>query len=306
MNVFRLHIRPKGGLGNPKVSFDYCLRTQVLGMGWGVAPDTMISSWADYEAAANAVKMDIGRVRYLKHNVKPGDLLWTRCPEGHYYLGRVASEWEYLTGPESQQADITNVVRCQILPVPSVDQVPGKIVAAFRATRAIQRIWDESSRLYSQSLWNQLNSTSTYVLPTEPSGDLFSMLGSEATEDVLFLYLQLQGWLVVPNSRKADTMSYEFYLIHRQTKKRAIIQVKTGKSDLCRDDWKDRADQVFLFQSKGLYSGATHPGIECLDPQQIEKFIRSNRDLLPRSTVFWLDYAPPSLSPSPTAPLAGA
>ena len=36
MSVFRLHIRPKGGLGNVRDSFAYCLREGVLGLGWQV------------------------------------------------------------------------------------------------------------------------------------------------------------------------------------------------------------------------------------------------------------------------------
>jgi hypothetical protein len=34
MTVFRIHIRPKGGLAKPKISFAYCLKENVLGMGW--------------------------------------------------------------------------------------------------------------------------------------------------------------------------------------------------------------------------------------------------------------------------------
>jgi hypothetical protein len=301
MNVYRLHIRPQGGLANPEVSFAYCLQAQVLGVGWQTYSDKPISSWADYETEASRHHPDLSRVRYLKDRVKPDDLLWTRCPAGNYHLARVASEWEYLTSQQAQDADIVNVVRCQILKVPAVDDVPGKIVACFRAARTIQAIADETSRHYSQFLWNKLSGTSTYSLPAHAPRSLFSMLGAEATEDVLFLYLQTQGWLVVPNSRKADTMSYEFYLIHRQTRQRAIIQIKTGNTGLCTSDWKNRAEHVFLFQSNGLYSGEPQLGVECLSPEAVEVFMWANRDLFPANILFWLDYAAPNRALEPKA-----
>jgi len=297
MNVYRLHIRPQGGLAKPDVSFAYCLRAKVLGVGWQTYSAKPISCWADYEAEASRHHPDLSRVRYLKDRVKPADLLWTRCPAGNYYLAKVESEWEYLTGPEAQDADIVNVVRCQILQVPAVDDVPGKIVACFRPTRTIQSIKDETSRQYSQFLWNKLSGTLTYDLSEHAPRNLFSMLGAEATEDVLFLYLQVQGWLVVPNSRKADTMSYEFYLIHGQTRRRAIIQIKTGDTGLCTRDWKSRAEHVFLFQSNGRYSGEPQPDVECLSPGAVETFMRANRDLFPSNISFWLDYAAPSPTP---------
>jgi hypothetical protein len=38
VGVFRLHIRPGGGLDNPVFSFAYCLREEILGVGWQVIP----------------------------------------------------------------------------------------------------------------------------------------------------------------------------------------------------------------------------------------------------------------------------
>jgi hypothetical protein len=291
MTVFRLHVRPGGGLASSAISFAYCLEEQVLGLGWPTYTDVVISTWEEYETEASKEHDDLSRVRYLKNYVKKDDLIWTRCPEGHYHLAKVASEWEYVTSERAKNADIVNVVRCEILKVPAIDAVPGKVVACFRPTRAIQEIADEQMQQYSRHLWNTLSGTCCYLPDEEVGGSVFPFLGADETEDVIFIYLQTKGWLVVPNSRKADTMSFEFFLIHRETRERAVVQIKTGNTSLNTDEWKDRAERVFLFQSNGLYFGESHPSVECIPPAKIEAFMVGNCDLLPSSTLHWMNHA---------------
>ena len=290
MSVFRIHIRPGGGLADSNFSFYYCLHEQVLGVGWQTYSDSAISTWEDYETEAQLHHEDLSRVRYLKNYVKKDDLIWTRCPAGHYYLAKVVSEWEYFTNDRAKDADIVNVVRCEILKVPAIDAVPGKVVACFRPTRTIQEIADEPMQQYSQYLWNALSGTSYYPLAENLGGSVFPFLGSDATEDVIFIYLQTKGWLVIPNSRKADTMSFEFYLIHRETRERAVVQIKTGNTSLNTDEWKERLERAFLFQSNGLYFGQNHPLVVCIPLAEIEAFMLANRDLLPASTLYWIDH----------------
>lgn len=285
MNIFRLHIRPKGGLGSPDVSFAYCLANKLLGVGWQTYTAAPINSWEDYERETGGGHRT---PRCLRNRVKPDDLIWTRCPEGNYYLGRVLSGWEYLTSKAAEDADIVNVVRCRILPVPHVDRVPGKVVACFRATRTLQGINGESVAIYTRRLWNDLSGAADDYPQEELHGSVFDFLDAEETEDVVFLYLQTKGWLVVPNSRKADTMRFEFYCIHRETKRRAIVQVKTGNTPLRPADWSGRTEHVFLFQSKAQYIGEPEPGVETLAPSEILAFLTEHKDILPKTIAFWL------------------
>jgi hypothetical protein len=289
MNIFRIHIRPDGGLSDSAFSFAYCLDEQVLGVGWQTYTEKVISNWQDYEAEAGAEHGlgELSRVRYLKNYVKKDDLIWTRCPSGHYFLAKVDSEWEYYTNDRAKDADIVNVVRCRILRVPSIDDVPGKIVACFRPPRTIQAIDDEAVASYSKYLWNLLSKTADYQLPIDELGNVFSFLTSEQTEDLIFVYLQLQGWIVIPHSRKADTMSYEFYLIHRETRERAVVQVKTGNTPIDADEWKDRGSKVFLFQANGLYSGDGDASVLCISPKVIMEFMNREAHLLPSNIARW-------------------
>ena len=297
-NVFRLHIRPRGGSADPALSFAHCLANNVLGLGWavGLPPETR-PTWDEYETIAkvehrgkNGEEADLGRVRFLHSRVRARDLIWTRDTRGKYYLAKVESPWEYHETPSSRAADIVNFVRCRILAVPEPDDVPGKVVACFRAQRTIQSIVDPTSVAYSQLLWNRLSCHSDYVVVAKGAQTIYSCLDSETTEDVIFIYLQLQGWVVIPNSRKADTMGFEYVLIHRETRERAVAQVKTGNAALNPESWKDFGQRVFLFQANGLYLGAETPGVTCISTSEIESFMRAERAILPRVVRRWLDY----------------
>jgi hypothetical protein len=297
-NVFRLHIRPGGGSADSALSFAHCLAEKVLGLGWavGLPPETR-PTWDEYEALAkeehrgeNGEEADLGRVRFLHNRVRARDLIWTRDTRGKYYLAKVESPWEYHETPASRAPDIVNFVRCRILAVPEPDDVPGKVVACFRARRTIQSIVDPTSVAYSQLLWNRLSCRSDYVVVANGAQSIYSYLDSETMEDLIFIYLQMQGWVVIPNSRKADTMGFEYVLINRETHERAVAQVKTGNASLNRESWKDFGQRVFLFQANGLYFGEETPSVTCIAPSEIESFMRAERDIMPRVVRLCLEY----------------
>lgn len=293
MTLFRIHIKPNGGLRRRSISFNYCLKEKVLGLGWQTKSTISGAPWDEYEKEAIKAygRKKISGVRYLKEKVKRDDLVWTRDQKGNYYLAKVFSGWEYYTSEEARDADIANIFRCEIIKVQMVDDVPGKVIASFRPTRTIQSIKDNAALIYSKHLWNNLTNTNYYDLVGGEFSNVFSLFGSEETEDILFIYLQFNGWIVVPNSRKADTMRYEYYLIHRETKERAIVQVKTGHTKLDPKTWNDRGEKVILFQSNNKYCSPSTNKIICIDPKEIECFMLNNKSLLPSSVVRWLNMA---------------
>jgi hypothetical protein len=293
MQVFRLHIRPKGGLADHLFSFDYCRKNGVLGLGWPVeSPPESDLTWEQYEDLATKKygKKDLSRVKNLREKVKPDDLIWTRDKGGKYFLAKVQSTWEYLDTEDGRKADIVNVVRCKIEPVPRADDVPGKIVAHFRAPMSIQRVTEPTATSYSRRLWNHLTVSQDYLVEPEDSNNLFALLGSETTEDVIFIYLQMNGWLILPSSRKADTMRYEFTAINLDDHTRAVVQVKTGETPLNTEDYVNVDEQVFLFQANGNYRGKNIAGVERLRPPDIEKFIRERIQIMPGVVQKWIKY----------------
>ena len=291
MYIFRIHIRPGGGLEDPKLSFDYCLNNNLLGVGWQIPkkPDEHID-WDTYEKRS-IIEYEgkvPTKVNYIKEWVSKDDLVWTRDTKGQYYLARVLSPWEYYDNPNARDADIVNIFRVELKKVGMIDEVPGKVIASFRGRGTIQEITGQTSILYSKMLWNELCGRNYYQIDKEFTS-LWDLLSSEQVEDLLFLYLQTRQWCVVPHSRKKDSMSFEFYLINRDSYDRAVIQVKTGDSPIDMSEYDSYKEKVFLFQPNHLFSGSKkdNNNIIILDKKEIESFIRNNPRLIPENIMKW-------------------
>ncbi len=293
--IFKIHIRPENK--EPTKCFEYCLANKILGVGWQAKGCASDCNWEEYEKRSKHHKK-INIPRYIYNNVKPDDLVWTRDGVGRYYLAKVLSGWEYLTNEEAVAVDITNIFRCDIKPVSveedesSVDQIPGKVITSFRSTMTINRILAQNILWFSKLLWNKLSGTSYYSTDFDHNDkDIFDFLDTEAVEDIVAIYLQSKGWWLIPNSRKADTMSYEYYLIHNETKERAIVQVKTGTTKLNLNSYQCYRDKVFLFQARSLYENKNgNDNIICIEPEEVRNFIKNNLNLMPKHIAFWWNY----------------
>lgn len=288
MNLFRIHIRPSGGTDDMFATFEYCLENGVLGVGWRVEGLANTEIWEVYEQAALPVygaHRELQQPRYICDNVEPGDLVWTRNPDGRYYLARVTAGWNYWTTPEGQEGDIdiANVFRCDFCEV-ALDAVPGRVVSSFAGPfKSIQQINDRRVRAYSQALWNRCAVKKVYEVDTAEYPDIFAMLDPEETEDLVFLYLQSQGWYVVPNSRKRNTLRFEFMLTHSKTGEKALTQVKTGNVRINADCYANDPQRIFLFQSNKYYDGQCADNVECISRRELADFLRDQIHLFPES-----------------------
>ncbi len=299
MYVFRIHIKPDGGKADPETTFQYCLDNGLLGVGWRTRSESntvnRTKSWDDYYQEASQIYDNLDICKYIQKWVGEGDLVWTRHPaRKQYYIARVTSGWEYWTSQKGidQDIDIANVFRCVFQEV-NLDAVPGKIVACFRAPRTIQEIADSRAKAYSQYLWNKLSKEQVYEVEKSEYSDIFMMLDDEETEDLLFLYLQSKGWYVIPNSRKGDTMSFEFLVTNAKNGEKAATQVKTGETVLNRDDYSALPNKIFLFQSNERYEGTTAENVICVRREELLRFLEARIALFPRSFKTKLEMVKP-------------
>lgn len=172
MYVFRIHIRPEVGTASMKDSFDYCLKNEILGVGWRIDPSKTPRTWGAYLEEAERIHKNLQVPKYIKRWVSSGDLVWTRDPDGQYYLAKVKSGWEYWIGPDAAEKgiDIANIFKVTFFPV-SLYAVPGKVVACFRPSRTIQEISSAPAIEYTKSLWNKLSGSNDYVVDTKVASD---------------------------------------------------------------------------------------------------------------------------------------
>jgi hypothetical protein len=133
----------------------------------------------------------------------------------------VIGPWEYCYERDHIPADIVNCRPARIVEIGLADAVPGKNVASFRPRRTLQKIAGDDMLTFTQHVLGLDSGRSK-------SGDVLDFLNDHDLEDVVAIYLQTSGWLIIPNTRRSDTLRYKFVVVHAQTGERAIVQVKSG------------------------------------------------------------------------------
>jgi hypothetical protein len=292
MQIWRIHIRPRGGLSDPAYSFGICEKQGVIGVGWQV--DRAPHETLDLEEYLRRAKQDYvdtwsscKSAVTLLNKMEFGDLVWTRDTKGIYWLGRVNGPWEYRDAQENRDADIANVRPVHLVQVGTVADVPGKVVASMRGRRTLQRISGDTTRIYSEHVMAEFEGASP---PRNQGLDIFELLSDQDCEDVIFVLLQCRGWVVFPARRQADTMSYEYILRNRNYGQIAVAQVKTGSASIHFDALPE-ARRAFVFQPNGCFEGHPRNDVEILDRAEVIKFMRENRGVLPPAVCGWMDIA---------------
>ncbi len=297
MNIWRIHIRPSGGRENHKRAFKFCLESNVIGMGWRVNLDNneVITNYKEYWSDGEAIygtpswRSNVGR---FINDVSIGDLIWTRNSQGVYYLGRIEGNWEYRESDASIHADILNIRKTNLFEVGLESKVPGKVISAFRAGRTLQKIHGNTTAIYSKYLFNELKKQQIYSLDKKGL-DIFKLLSADDVENVVYVYLQTKGYVAYPSGRKADTMSYEFILKDRKTYNEAVVQVKTGHTSVDLSMLPDNSEiKIYAFATSGSYlNRESRNNVTLLGLDEIKKFMKDNRLLLPASIQNWMEIA---------------
>ncbi len=66
MYLFRMHIRPKGGMPNMHTTFDYCLRNGLLGVGWRTDSMRNTKNWDEYFTEASKMYGNLRICKYIQ------------------------------------------------------------------------------------------------------------------------------------------------------------------------------------------------------------------------------------------------
>jgi len=290
--VWRINIKPSAQPGvDPR---KFCLSGGFLGVGWPVG-DVASIEWRAYEKRAKAAyPNDSGWWRALnaiRNRMEQDDLCWTRDTTGRYYLGRITGPWKYVGRKENLAADVVNLRPCDWVSVGAVDAVPGKVVNSFVPSRTVQAVDDEAVQLYSAYFYNAHSKSGfLYDLPSVKP-NLFSLLSSEDCEDLVALYMQIKGYVLLASTCKRSTSAYEFVMRHRDTGEHAAAQVKNGKIDLRVEDYASFPGKMFLFTSKGRYVGMVPSNVSCIADDEMRRFVSEHKAILPDRTKVWVDLA---------------
>lgn len=287
MQVWRLHIRPRGGKeGVCPIAF--CLKESVVGIGWPVdgkpsTPEEYFTAGANkygdrgWKTAANA----------FVWNMKEDDLVWFRDWRGVYYLARVAGPWQY-RGEGFSDTGIYNTRKAEIVRIGPT--APGKVVSSFVASMTVRRIPGESVAGVSMLEFNHYAGRQVYNVEPRGVTEVFDLLNAEELEDIVGLFLQkTRGWMVVPSTRtrRDDTMFYEYGLVDAEGSWH-FVQVKSGETVIDLEQYASFAVQMVVFGPAG-YQGRAGSNTEALNREELEAFCLAHQKLLPGAVVRWFE-----------------
>jgi hypothetical protein len=271
----------------------YCIENDLVGFGFPVDPAEDLLAWEIYYRRGLEIYGNKGvaewkpAVEALKRHMVIGDLCWARHRSGKYYLGRVMGTWEYRNGPSNRHIGVVNTRFCDWQDAGDAFNVPNAILNSFRNGSPLERIEGDGVEAFSSFRYNGLIQKGVYEF-SQRVCDLFSFIGPEECEDLIGIYLQMEGYLLLPGTCKTDSGRFAFLLKHQTSGRHAAVQVQQGCDPMDPTRYADFDGEVYLFQTSGLYTGDVLHNVKCLTPEGVQDFCLKNSGALPANLQRWL------------------
>ena len=266
-----------------------------VGAGWGLdaSPHEMSicngSTDLDaYEACAVEVFAGDASLRRalsaIGSAMAVGDYCWSYdSHKGEYWCCKVIGDFQYHQGGPFDQYDLHMLRPCRWAKVGTAESVPGAIRRAFAGPfGTVTALSSDKNRIINAAK----------LALGEPGqkifGDLFDAAGPEDLEDLIALYLQSEGWLLLPSTAKVSMASYEFVMVHKETGLRAGVQVKSGGVKQLRQQVADDFDEFFVFLAGKNPTVLGDDRVRLIEREDVRVFAERHRSLLPaRLRAVW-------------------
>jgi hypothetical protein len=200
----------------------------------------------------------------------------------------------------SKRVDVHQVRDVAWAPRPLNDlEVPGGVIRRFVGTgSSFSRIHDDGARLLTPYLWEKLHERRLPQLAITPAEVLASHLDPYDVEDLVYVWLQVaRGFVALPRARQRDTPAYEWTMIHRETGRRGIVQIKTGSEPVdlhaLANARADDETDTFAFATCGTYTGDLTLVDEIIMSDQLLRFVAEHPNFLPVRSRSWFELAGP-------------
>lgn len=317
-NIWRLHTKTNG-----ENIAEYCIENKVIALGWSLCDSHIeehvkknsimnkeeiikkrnnIKTFADYKKIIDDYKIYGDKVndniKRLANNINKNDLIWLKN-NGIFYLGRVAEESSYSFKIDvfTKSNDATNqYTDIHWYEIGDLSEVPGSLSNKFIKGSTLQRIHDNSIKVFSKLIYNEKNGDNIYndIKFDVENDSFFSLLSSEDVEDLLALWLFRKfGYITIPSTSKKTTELYEYVMIDPKTGKKIFTQVKQGSTNIDANNYKNLDSEVWLLTTEGkVQNEGISPEIKVADPNEIKTFALSedNYNLFSQKIKNWIEY----------------
>ena len=302
MTVWRIKLNSmrgeeEGGRPDWDEAKAHCRAAGVVGVGWGLSKlrhgarlQTVLAAWRAFPNG----KSGADTIARLANQVEDGDLMWTRDKVGQYWLCQITGPWRYDKTLDSVRYDLYNIRPCRWLQKPFRDyEVPGAVVTGFIGFgQTLRRIGDHpAATKVTGLLWAHEGDPTIVIPPMSAEEAMADLLDPIDVEDVV-LYLQAQGWLLIPSTRMHDTPVYEAALRHKDTGQLTVVSVKSGAGNPVPVPELAKAAggaKPYAYSTHNSYSAppGKHGVIE-IRRDEVVAFMDAHPELLPPRIARWL------------------
>lgn len=283
---------------------EHCLRSGLIGIGWGLdelpdrTPTDVVLEAIEQKAEEGWGGRAARIVRRFAIEAEIGDFVWTRDTRGRYLLCRLTGPHRYDMSEAAAAVDVHQVRDADWAPTPLNDlDVPGGVIRCFIGTgESFSRIHDPGARRLTFYLWEKLHRRPLPKLGVTAEEILTSYLDPYDVEDLIYVWLQIaRGYLALPRARQRDMPAYEYTMIHRESGRRAIAQVKTGSTPVdlsaLADAAVDRETDTYAYATSGNYQGDSSRVTEVIATAELLGFVQESEPLLPPRVGTWFKLA---------------
>jgi hypothetical protein len=278
----------------------YCREAGVVGVGWG-RPNVELDEGASLEEVLGEIdknpnwKAGVATVRRLARDAEDGDLVWTRDRLGAYWLCRITGPWRFDVSKEATEWDLNNVRPCEWIDTSMRDyEVPGGVVRSFvGAGSSFRRVGGEEACEMSRLIYRDESGSDSAPVRMSPEEVIHGLLDPTDVEDLVLLFLQASGWLLLPSTRMHDTPLYEAAFLHRDGGRLAVVSVKSGSSayvPVAELAAANQTAEIYVFSTHGRY---TEPpgefGVREIELRQLVDFMGAHPELMPPRVGRWLE-----------------
>lgn len=289
-NVWRLRMNSQREGVDHAAARDFAIEAGIAGAGWALTNDhlelspipDLCEDVHEYLAHVRQVYPDYGSVegaaRIFGVEMQIGDYVWMYATHvGEYWCGRIEGNFQYRNTELAHRHDLHITRQCAWMRAGAADAVPGVVRRAFAGSfGTVGRIVNGAR--------TAIEAAEILHRAIEPAvgGDLFELASPEDLEDIVALYLQEQGWRLLPSTAKASMACYEFLAVHRETCERCGVQVKSGNVTFLDPQIAEDLSSFFVLMAHPEAVVIAHPGVVRIPREEIEHFARASWHLLPR------------------------
>ncbi len=232
INCWIIYLMPFANRDDPAIPAyqQMCVGAGIFGMGWPVDDsqidqgDGSLAAMDQYLAEYKAA--DLGPVKQPQsaldayRKIRRNDLAIMRLRNGHFYVGRIAENVEYLHGGSSPYKELS--WGCKVekwYEEADESKVPSEIIGRFSQKRhpTIQRVADNRVKDLIARFFLYESGKQGGIEPfTLTSRNFVRSLDYRELEDLVCLYMydkhQQEGYVMLPSSGKINQQKYEFRL----------------------------------------------------------------------------------------------